>query len=261
MLASTIPQIVFGFGESRSPMSTSGARPIPFDVGNALRARTAAVRQFEVFLDIPPQDCTTIVANARERQFERRRTVLVEGDENVLLLLTGSLKVTQLSTNGQPIIMRLSGPGDLLGYGGRPVDTANFSSASTLEASTALAWKREDFHAAVDRFPLLQRNIVRALEYQLNEIDARYREVSTEKVGSRLCSQLVRLLSKVGKRADNYVEIGLSQRDLAQLTGTTLFTVSRLLSHWETLGIISGRREAILIRNVPALRALAKDNE
>jgi len=242
-------------------MNTSGTKPIPFEVGNGLRSRTAAVQRFEVFLDIPPQDCTAIVANAREKQFERRRTVFVEGDESVQLLLTGCLKVTQLGANGQPIIMRLSVPGDLLGYGGRPTESANFSSASTLEASSALAWKSEDFHAAVDRFPLLQRNIVRALERQLIEIDARYREVSTEKVGARLSSQLVRLLSKVGKRAEDHVEIGLSQRDLAQLTGTTLFTVSRLLSRWETLGILSGRREVVLIRNVPALLALAKDSE
>jgi CRP-like cAMP-binding protein len=129
-----------------------------------------------------------------------------------------------------------------------------------LHPSIALVWQSKEFHSTVDRFPVLQRNIARSLERQLDEIDARYREVSTEKVGARLSSELIRLLSKVGKRADDYVEIALSQRELAQLTGTTLFTVSRVLSHWESLGIVSGRREAVLIRDVSALIELTRES-
>jgi hypothetical protein len=37
------------------------------------------------------------------------------------------------------------------------------------------------------------------------------------------------LINHVGKQADGHIEIALSRRELAQLTGTTLFTVSRLL--------------------------------
>ena len=242
-------------------MSTTGTRPIPFEIGSALRSRIAAVQQFDIFLDIPPQECQAIVAGARERNFERRRTVSAELEESVFLLLSGCLKVTQLSANGQPIIVRLNGPGDLLGYGGRAINSEHSSSASTLQPSIALVWQGKDFHSTVDRFPVLQRNIARSLERQLDEIDARYREVSTEKVGARLSSQLLRLLSKVGKRAEHHVEIALSRRDLAQLTGTTLFTVSRVLSHWESLGIVSGRREAVLIRDVSALIELTRGAE
>jgi hypothetical protein len=43
------------------------------------------------------------------------------------------------------------------------------------------------------------------------------------------------------------------------LTGTTLFTVSRLLCQWESQGIVSARREAVLVRNVPALRDLSRE--
>jgi CRP-like cAMP-binding protein len=69
---------------------------------------------------------------------------------------------------------------------------------------------------------------------------------------------LLRLLNQVGKRADSHVEINLSRRELAQLTGTTLFTVSRLLCQWETQGIVSARREVVLIRDVTALTELSR---
>jgi hypothetical protein len=41
------------------------------------------------------------------------------------------------------------------------------------------------------------------------------------------------------------------------LTGTTLFTVSRLLSQWELQGIVSNGRETVLVRNVQALTDLS----
>jgi len=97
------------------------------------------------------------------------------------------------------------------------------------------------------------------LERRLNELEVRFREISTEKVAPRLSSQLVRLLDQVGRQADGHVEIALSRRELAQLTGTTLFTVSRLLCSWESRGIVSARREAVLVHNVPALRDLSRE--
>jgi CRP-like cAMP-binding protein len=105
---------------------------------------------------------------------------------------------------------------------------------------------------------MLRRNIVHVLERRLNELEVRFREISTEKVAPRLSSQLVRLMDQVGRRTDGHVEIALSRRELAQLTGTTLFTVSRLLCNWETRGIVSARREAVLVRNVPALMELSR---
>jgi CRP-like cAMP-binding protein len=114
------------------------------------------------------------------------------------------------------------------------------------------------FQDAVDRFPILRRNVSRGLEHQLDDLDTRFREISTEKVASRLCSLLVRLAKQVGTRTDAHTHIYLSRQELAQLTGTTLFTVSRLLCKWETLGIINAPREAVLIRDLSALQELSQ---
>jgi CRP/FNR family transcriptional regulator, nitrogen oxide reductase regulator len=65
-------------------------------------------------------------------------------------------------------------------------------------------------------------------------------------------------LSQVGKRINGHVEISLSRAELAQLTGTTLFTVSRLLSQWDVLGIVDARRESVMVRDLPALVELSQ---
>jgi CRP-like cAMP-binding protein len=89
-------------------------------------------------------------------------------------------------------------------------------------------------------------------------MEQRFREISTEDVRSRLSSELIRLSSRFGHGVDGDGEIRLFHTDLAQLTGTTLSTVSRLLSRWQKLGIVSVRREAVQIHDVAALMQFSK---
>jgi CRP-like cAMP-binding protein len=67
----------------------------------------------------------------------------------------------------------------------------------------------------------------------------------------------VRLLERIGRPVDGTIEIALSREELAQMTGTTLFTVSRLLSAWEARGIVRPRREAVTVYDVESLRAIS----
>lgn len=228
-------------------------------VTSILKRRVDSVQRFEAFSEIPSSDCATIVTDAQEMHFQRHSTIFSEGSPaaRVALLLSGCMKVTQGRAQGQEVILRLNGPGDLLGKLGNQARANHSYTTYTVQPAVALVWETDKFEEAVNRFPLLRRNIASILEQQLNELEIRYREVSTEKVSSRLSNLLVRLVSQVGKRIDGCVEIALSRRELAQLTGTTLFTVSRLLCQWEAQGFVSARREVVLVHDVPALLELS----
>jgi len=252
----------FGFSPGEKPYRTNVASIAShLDLNSALKRKAASIQGSEPFSDIPVADRMAIVANAQEKQYVRRHTLYYEGDpvRQVVLLLSGCLKISQLGTNGQEVILRLNGPGDVLGGIGRCAKCEHCSTARTMEATSALVWDSNDFEGILERYPLLRRNIAHLIERQLNELEVRFREVSTEKVGARLSSQLIRLVSQVGRHMEGGVEIALSRRELAQLTGTTLFTVSRLLSQWEDDGILEARREAVLIRDVAALKLLSRE--
>jgi CRP-like cAMP-binding protein len=102
---------------------------------------------------------------------------------------------------------------------------------------------------------------LRILDERLCEIEERFREVSTENAASRLSSQLVRVARQIGKQEGEGVQVNLSQRELAQLTGTTIFTVSRLLTQWGKEGTVTTRREAVSIRSIPALTAISMKDD
>lgn len=55
------------------------------------------------------------------------------------------------------------------------------------------------------------------------------------------------------------IDCPLSRQDIAAMTGTTLHTVSRILSGWETRGIVESGRQQVTIRQPHALVAIAED--
>jgi CRP-like cAMP-binding protein len=44
-------------------------------------------------------------------------------------------------------------------------------------------------------------------------------------------------------------DLTLTRQDLAEMSGTTLYTVSRLLSSWEKQGLVIASRERVIICN------------
>jgi CRP/FNR family transcriptional regulator, nitrogen oxide reductase regulator len=227
--------------------------------GSLISQKAPLVQRFPLFSGLSLSDCTNVLAVAREKNFSRRQTIFSEGDpvQQILVLLSGCVKLMQFGQDGGEVILRLAGMGEVVGAIGLCSEVGHCATAQTTELSTALVWDRATFEALLERFPMLRRNMIRVLEMRLQEMDQRFREISTQKVAPRLSSQLVRLLSQVGKKVNGHVEISLSRAELAQLTGTTLFTVSRLLSQWKMQGIVNVRRESVLVRDLPALVELS----
>src|ERR1019366_5278153 len=180
-----------------------------------------AVQRPPLFSGILPADYTRIAAAARVREFERGEMLFIEGDsvQQVFLLTSGFAKINKLGLSGSEVILRFSAPGDVLGAMGL------FSTG---------------------------RHCTTAQSFRMG------REVATERVAPRVARQLVRLLDKIGRRVEDGVEISLSREELAQMTGTTLFTVSRLLSPWAERGIVKPRREGVTVCDIPALNAISE---
>lgn len=222
------------------------------------------VRQFALFAELTPAEFDHIIGVAREKRFDRRETIFTEGDpvRQVTMVLSGFVKVTQMGLNGNEVILRLSGAGEIPGSYRVCTNCIHCATAQAVQPCVALVWDAGVFEKLLARFPIFRRNTVQALEERLLEMEQRFREVSTEKVGSRLSSELVRISDRLRRTADNgRVEITLSRAELAQLTGTTLFTVSRLLCQWQTQGIVRVRRESVLVQDFAALAQISQAEE
>lgn len=227
---------------------------------NEAKRREALVKHFSLFSDVSATECRQIVSAAHEKHFARRQTIFLEGDpvRQVVLLTSGSAKIVKFGQSGTEVILGIKGQGEVVEMPGLRPQDRHCSMGQALVASNALVWDAPAFETFLERVRHLRRNITYILCQQLRELEERYREISTERVSVRLSHQLVRLLNQVGRRANGGLEIKLSREELAQLTGTTLFTVSRLLSDWNQRGIVRTRRESVSVHNTEALAQLSK---
>src|SRR5215469_1633260 len=231
------------------------------DLHSLIQLRAGLVRGCSLFSEMPDEDRAKVVSAAHQSTYLRGKTIFFEGDQvrQVILLISGSVKLSQLGSQGQEVILRIAGPGESLS-GECFTRFSHCSTALAMTPCTALVWEANQFEAVAEQVPMLGRNISCTLMRTLNQLEVRFREICTEKVASRLSSQLVRLASQVGRPINGYVEIGLSRRDLAQLTGTTLFTVSRIFGQWEDLGIVRPHRQGVLVLNMSALEELSRSD-
>jgi CRP-like cAMP-binding protein len=220
--------------------------------------KIALVQRLTLLSGVSPAACATIISAAYEKRLWRRQTIFSEGDpvQQVMMLLSGCVKITQLGLRGNEVILRLSWIGEMVGDFQLSANCKHFSTAQTVQPSLALVWQVASFEKFLDRFPAFRRNTVRALEESLHKMEQRFREVSTENVGPRLSSELIRLSNRFGCGVNGQSEIPLSRGELAQLTGTTLSTASRLLSRWQRLGIVSIRRQVVQVCDFAALTQL-----
>src|SRR5215469_2084303 len=70
-----------------------------------------------LFSGISPTDYATSCRAARVKEFDRGEMLHFEGDavRRVILVVSGYVKSTKLGPGGEEVIVRLAGPGDVLG--------------------------------------------------------------------------------------------------------------------------------------------------
>jgi CRP-like cAMP-binding protein len=199
-----------------------------------------------------------IAGCARPKAFARDESLFMQGEPArcLVLIRTGSVKITQISSGGNEVILWMYGKGNVLGVLSDPKEDCHPSTARAMEATTALVWDCATLQNLMEICPRIRQNLSQVLMSRLNELEERFREVATEKVPRRLALALMRLSKHVGKKVHEGVEVSLSREELAQMTGTTLFTISRILSEWARQDFVESRRESVLLRD-PRRLALA----
>jgi CRP-like cAMP-binding protein len=204
-----------------------------------------------------------IASCARARTFARDELLFVQGQpvRNVVLIQTGNVKVTQLSPNGNEVILRMIGSGDPVNMPAESAECSHTCSARAMEQCRVLTWEYVRLQNLLAEYPQIRKNIGQILSSRLSELEEQFREVATEKVAKRVALALLRLLKQVGKQSPGGVEVSLSREELAQMTGTTLFTISRILSKWGEEGFVLPRREAVVICDVQRLLHMGDEED
>lgn len=225
----------------------------------------AFAKAIPLFAALDAAALAEVRAAAQMKRVTAGATFFREGDpaSSFFVLDSGSVKLTQLTPEGHQVVLRLVGPGDAFGgvaaFGG---GTYPITAEAVTEAA-ALEWLGGVMARLMERHPRLALNALQFVAARLHELEVRYRQLATEKVERRVARALLRLVQQAGRPIDAgvLIDLPLSRDDIAQMTGTTLYTVSRIVSSFEAAGLLDAGRQRVVIRNAQALSRIADDLE
>lgn len=218
-------------------------------------------RSQKLFEGFSAEEREQILSLGTPHVFARGEILFREGEPATTLYFpeTGRVKLTQITAEGEEVIMRYMAPGEIFAAvalfpgGTYPV------TAEATERSRVRTWTGEALRTLVRAHPRFEANLLRIVSAHTQEALSRVRELATESVSQRLARTLLRLGTQIGHpEPDGAVLVDhITQQELAQISGTTLFTVSRTLTEWQEQGIVETGRQRYRIVDPGRLKGVA----
>ena len=217
----------------------------------------------DLFAGIEKEKLSDIFSLGHRRVYKSGVTLFREGDPALqsYLVLKGRLKLSKLHEDGKEAIVRYINPGEITAAVSVSNEKNYPVTAQVVGSVEVVGWDRETMRELITAHPRLAINMLRAAVERLDDIQSRYLELRVERVEQRIARALLRIMKQSGRKTDEgiLIDFRLSRQDLADYTGTTLYTVSRTLSNWEKKGWIASGRERIAVTNPHALVTFAEN--
>ena len=234
-------QILGAVGKGPAGQIRAGSAPEP-----------TALATSALFRGLPPDVLLEIALAGRVKRVPKGSMVFEQGAPaaRLFVLLQGRVKAAQSTPDGQQVTARFLNPGDPFGCVALMV-TGTYPVTAMAEVDSLVAgWNAELVVPFAYRHPQMLMNALQYVGAQLRDTQIRLQETMTERFEQRIAHTLLRLIGQAGRKTEEGIEINfpISRQDIAEITGSRLYTISRTLSKWQHEGIVkSGRRHIIII--------------
>nr|WP_306267665.1 Crp/Fnr family transcriptional regulator [Pararhizobium sp. IMCC3301] len=213
------------------------------------------------FADIAKDALQDLLKQAKPVRFNRNDYIFSAGEpaDSFFLLLDGYIRVVRVTPDGEQVIARYISAGELFGVAqalGRDTYPANAVAAADC---VVLRWPGDIWPEVISRSPTFATNTYHMVGERLQDAQDRIVEMATERVEQRVAHAIVKLADQTGRKTDDgiVIDFPLSRQDISEMTGTTLHTVSRLMSAWEQAGMVKSGRQKITVTEHDRLVTLA----
>jgi CRP-like cAMP-binding protein len=233
------------------------------NVSDPLPPHIQTLQASKIFRGLSPADLRAVCELAGHRRIEPGGFFFHQDDPaaTLFLLTHGQLKMTQIGPEGHQVLVRFVNAGEGFGAIAAMSGMTYPLSAQAVETCVALAWNEMTLQQMLTTYPIITLNVLHLVTSYFKQLQERYRELATERVERRVARSLLRLAQQAGRPVEHglLIDLSLSRQDLAEMTGTTLYTVSRILSNWERAGLVDVGRGRVMIRHRSGLETIVDD--
>jgi len=187
-------------------------------------------------------------------RYPAHQVIFHEGNQpfGIHCVTSGKVKVYKVDSEGRQQILRIAGPGDILGYRCLLLDEFYSVSAETIEEATVCFFDKQTFLHTLETHPQTALNVMKALSEDLGEVEQRVTDLVQKSVRERLIDLLLKLKARYGSATPQgfLLNIELSREEMAEMIGTTSESVIRQLSDLREEKLIQVDGRKITLRQV-----------
>jgi CRP/FNR family cyclic AMP-dependent transcriptional regulator len=207
--------------------------------------------------ELDPTDRESIRSRSRTRRFPAGSTLMYEGQAGteVMVLVSGRVKITYLTVEGREAVLDFRGPGELLGEMAVVDGMPRSNTVQAIEAVEALAMPAADFKALVGSRPTLANKLLQHVIRRFRDSDRKLVEFGASHTIGRVAARLVEMVERFGTdtNAGHVIDLPITQEELAGWTGASREAVAKALHSLRELGLISTERRRFTVLDLAGL--------
>lgn len=221
------------------------------------------VRKATILRDLKSSEFESVIQFSQTTSIQDGAFFFLEGNpaDKGFILIEGKVKLEQVTSDGRQILLGYLVPGRVFGIIAILKKVTYPVSAQAVGTSKAIYWEQDTLNQLMKSYPIIALNALHIMAGQIRQFQNQVKDLSTKRVEQRIARAILRLARQSGKRTDEgvLIDLLLSRQDLAEMTGTTLYTVSRILTDWEKGGLVKSYRQKIIITYPHGLVTIAED--
>jgi CRP-like cAMP-binding protein len=223
----------------------------------------APVDRFHTFDGLTEDVMSVCRAASTTIRVPRGHILYRRGDpaRRIFVVLSGYARLASVSPDGHEVVAAFAGPRDVIGNVAATLTPGSYLVTAVAVGPMELAsWTRSQALHLQARFPAVHAYLEAQWVNNATVLLGRLHTLSEGKAPQRLARAVVELSERHGKRdgAGVSLPVPLTRQDLAALTGTTLYTASRVVSNWVNADIVESHRARLRVKRMSRLVKLAR---
>jgi CRP/FNR family transcriptional regulator len=205
--------------------------------------RARILRRVRLFHSLTDEELYDISPKVILKDFKKNQIILRERDTNsfMYIVIEGKVKIYQITNEGKEMILSMHGNGDFFGELSLIDGKTDPATVAATEHSQVAILSRHDFFFLLHTEKKILENLLELMCTRLRESWKKIQMMNFNDASQRIKMLMLMLAENYGEKTDKgtTLRIKLIHQNIADMTGLTRETVTRVLDKWKKSGEIT----------------------
>jgi CRP/FNR family transcriptional regulator, cyclic AMP receptor protein len=204
--------------------------------------RANLLKSMRLFQSLSDNELFDLSPKVMLREFKKNHVILHEEDTNsfMYIIVHGKVKIYQIGNQGREMILSVHGAGEFFGEMSLIDGKTDPATVAAMEHSMIAIISRTDFYSLLHSQKKMLENLLELLCSRLRESWKKIQMLNFNDAAQRIKMLLLILSEDYGEKTQSgtTLRIKLIHQNVADMTGLTRETVTRVLDKWKRNGEI-----------------------